>query len=82
MVEAAATEKPKKTPPTKAPPREWTPDLQVDYDRILSVGEECISAKELQGLITAKGRGSGNAGFNLYDGFEPRYVMQSRRGLR
>ena len=56
------------------PPREWTPEMQADYDRILSVGEECISATELRGLITAKGRGSdpnAAAGFNLYDGFEP-----------
>ena len=60
----------KKAPPP--PPREWTPEMQADYDRILSVGEECISATELRGLITAKGRGSDHAaGFNLYDGFEP-----------
>ena len=59
-----------KQPPQ--PPREWTPEMQADYDRILSVGEECISATELRGLITAKGRGSDHAaGFNLYDGFEP-----------
>ena len=59
-----------KQPPP--PPREWTPEMQADYDRILSVGEECISATELRGLITAKGRGSDHAaGFNLYDGFEP-----------
>ena len=59
-----------KQPPP--PPREWTPEMQSDYDRILSVGEECISPSELRGLITAKGRGSGHeAGFNLYDGFEP-----------
>ena len=62
----------KKPPPP--PPREWTPEMQTDFDRILSVGEECISATELRGLITAKGRGSdpnAAAGFNLYDGFEP-----------
>ena len=55
-----------------APPREWTAEMQADYERILSVGEECISASELKGLITAKGRGSDHElGFNLYDGFEP-----------
>ena len=60
----------KKQPP--APPREWTAEMQADYERILSVGEECISASELKGLITAKGRGSDHElGFNLYDGFEP-----------
>ena len=59
-----------KQPP--APPREWTAEMQADYERILSVGEECISASELKGLITAKGRGSDHEhGFNLYDGFEP-----------
>ena len=60
----------KQAPP--APPREWTAEMQADYERILSVGEECISASELKGLITAKGRGSDHEhGFNLYDGFEP-----------
>ena len=56
----------------KQPPREWTAEMQADLERILSVGEECISASELKGLITAKGRGSDHErGFNLYDGFEP-----------
>jgi len=59
-----------KQPP--APPRDWTAEMQADYDRILSVGEECISPAELKALITAKGRGSDHElGFNLYDGFEP-----------
>ena len=58
--------------PPAVPPREWTAEMQADYERILSVGEECISASELKGLITAKGRGSDHEhGFNLYDGFEP-----------
>lgn len=38
------------------PPREWTSSLEQDLQRILSVGEECISSKELKALITAKGR--------------------------
>ena len=40
------------------PPRPWTPDLESDLRRILTVGEECISEKELQSLILAKGRGT------------------------
>lgn len=64
----------------KAPPREWTPDLEADYQRILSVGEECISASELKGLITAKGRGT-ELGFNLYDGFEPSGRMHIAQGV-
>lgn len=44
--------------PAAAPPREWTPAMQSDLARILSVGEECISEKELRGLILAKGRGT------------------------
>ncbi|KAL3941430.1 MAG: hypothetical protein SGARI_000605 [Bacillariaceae sp.] len=64
----------------KAPPRDWTPDLEQDYQRILSVGEECISASELKGLITAKGRGT-ELGFNLYDGFEPSGRMHIAQGV-
>ena len=56
--------------------------MQADYDRILSVGEECISSAELKNLILAKGRGSGNAnGINLYDGFEPSGRMHIAQGV-
>ena len=65
----------------KEPPREWTDEMQADYERILSVGEECISAQELKGLITAKGRGSDHRGFNLYDGFEPSGRMHIAQGV-
>ncbi|KAL3942779.1 MAG: hypothetical protein SGBAC_003091 [Bacillariaceae sp.] len=68
-----------KEPPK--PPRDWTDELQSDYDRILTVGEECISASELKGLLTAKGRGSDQAGFNLYDGFEPSGRMHIAQGV-
>jgi tyrosyl-tRNA synthetase len=68
-----------KQPPQ--PPREWTPELQADYDRILTVGEECISASELKGLLTAKGRGSEQPKFNLYDGFEPSGRMHIAQGV-
>jgi len=62
--------------------REWTDGLQEDYDRILSVGEECISADELRRLLLAKGRGSGHPkGFVLYDGFEPSGRMHIAQGV-
>ena len=64
------------------PEREWTPEMQADYDRILSVGEECQNPSELRGLILAKGRGSGHpTGFNLYDGFEPSGRMHIAQGV-
>lgn len=62
--------------------REWTPELQADLDRILTVGEECISATELKGLLLAKGRGSDHpSGFVLYDGFEPSGRMHIAQGV-
>jgi tyrosyl-tRNA synthetase len=62
--------------------REWTDDLRADYDRILSVGEECVSPAELRALLVAKGRGSGHpAGFCLYDGFEPSGRMHIGQGV-
>lgn len=68
-------------PAEKKPERPWTDELQADYDRILSVGEECISAGELKSLLTAKGRGSETAQFNLYDGFEPSGRMHIAQGV-
>lgn len=61
--------------------REWTEDLQDDLDRILTVGEECISATELKSLLLVKGRGSEHAGLNLYDGFEPSGRMHIAQGV-
>lgn len=64
------------------PAREWTDEMQADYDRILSVGEECQNPNELRGLILAKGRGSEHpTGFNLYDGFEPSGRMHIAQGV-
>jgi tyrosyl-tRNA synthetase len=62
-------------------PREWTEELQEDYDRIFSVGEECISGPELKKTLLAKGRGSDGPGFNLYDGFEPSGRMHIAQGV-
>ena len=67
--------------PEPKPQREWTPELQVDYDRILTVGEECQTASELKALLTAIGRGSDQPGFNLYDGFEPSGRMHIAQGV-
>ncbi|KAL7559425.1 hypothetical protein ACA910_009985 [Epithemia clementina (nom. ined.)] len=61
--------------------RPWTEDLQADYDRILSIGEECISADELKTMLLIKGRGSDTPGFNLYDGFEPSGRMHIAQGV-
>lgn len=44
-------------PPPPPPPRPWTDEMEEDCKRILTVGEECISEKELRALILAKGRG-------------------------
>ena len=56
--------------------------MQADYDRILSVGEECQNPPELRSLILAKGRGSEHpTGFNLYDGFEPSGRMHIAQGV-
>ena len=81
-------------PKKEAPPsRPWTPELEADLQRILSVGEECISSKELQSLIIAKGRGSETYAedddtkqdltprIRLYDGFEPSGRMHIAQGL-
>lgn len=64
-----------------APKRPWTDELQADYDRIFSVGEECISGAELKELITMRGRGTDGPGFNLYDGFEPSGRMHIAQGV-
>lgn len=82
-----AKDSPKKTEPKqgKTPPkpeREWTNEMEADFQRILTVGEECISPDELKKLILAKGRGSEHAvGFNLYDGFEPSGRMHIAQGV-
>ena len=71
----------------KAPLRDWTDDLQVDYERLLSVGEECVTADELKLLIQRKGRGLppddpfASKGFRLYDGFEPSGRMHIAQGV-
>lgn len=62
--------------------REWSSELEEDLQRILTVGEECISSSELKALLLAKGRGSGNkGGINLYDGFEPSGRMHIAQGV-
>jgi tyrosyl-tRNA synthetase len=79
---AGSAKKGGKAPP--APPREWTAELEADYQRILRVGEECISDKELKALLIAKGRGiedPSNRHINLYDGFEPSGRMHIAQGV-
>lgn len=62
---------------TTEPEKPWTDALQQDLDRILSVGEECISEAELKSLLLAKR----DIGFNLYDGFEPSGRMHIAQGV-
>jgi hypothetical protein len=47
-----------------------SPDIQEKYDRVRSVGEECVSESELKALLVKKVGEMGST-FNLYDGFEP-----------
>ncbi|KAL7522295.1 hypothetical protein ACHAWX_006987 [Stephanocyclus meneghinianus] len=69
--------------PQPQAPRPWTPEMEDDLKRILSVGEECISEKELRALILAKGRGVDDDAprIRLYDGFEPSGRMHIAQGL-
>ena len=61
--------------------RVWDDELEIDYQRILSVGEECITPTELKALLLRKGRGTDpNIKFNLYDGFEPSGRMHIAQG--
>ncbi|CAB9507871.1 Tyrosine--tRNA ligase 1, cytoplasmic [Seminavis robusta] len=68
----------KKAPQPKRP---WNDDLQIDFDRIRSVGEECISEAELKELLISRGRGAEGPGFVLYDGFEPSGRMHIAQGV-
>lgn len=71
----------KKGKPEPKPQRPWTDELEADFQRILTVGEECISPEDLKKLLIAKGRGSENQKFNLYDGFEPSGRMHIAQGV-
>ena len=61
--------------------RDWNEDLQQDLERLVSVGEECISEDELKQLILARGRDIEGPGFRLYDGFEPSGRMHIAQGV-
>ena len=54
----------------KKDPLEMTPEIQLKYDTVRSVGEECVSENELKALLIKK-VGEQQSTFNLYDGFEP-----------
>eukprot|EP00977_Amphora_coffeiformis_P015519 scaffold4535_cov179-Amphora_coffeaeformis.AAC.4 len=59
--------------------------MQADYERLLTVGEECVTEAELKLLIQRKGRPDqadpNTGGFNLYDGFEPSGRMHIAQGV-
>ena len=79
---AAASSNNKGKGTTTTPLRPWTDDLQGDYERLLTVGEECVTADELRLLIQRKGRGmAADGGFRLYDGFEPSGRMHIAQGV-
>lgn len=77
----SSSSKPGKVTAESEPQQQWTEDLEQDYQRILSVGEECISPGELKALLLRKGRGTDpTQKFILYDGFEPSGRMHIAQG--
>jgi hypothetical protein len=56
---------------------EWNDDLQVKFDLLRSVGEECQTDAELKTLLST----STEKGFRLYDGFEPSGRMHIAQGV-
>ena len=66
-------------PKEKVPEAEWTSHLQTDLERLLTVGEECISEAELKSLLLYCS--SAEKRFNLYDGFEPSGRMHIAQGV-
>lgn len=69
----------------------WTDELERDFQRLASVGEECITPSELKALLLSKGRhkkadddsagAASGVGFRLYDGFEPSGRMHIAQGV-
>jgi tyrosyl-tRNA synthetase len=69
--------------PKQAPTMEWTDALQKDYDRILSVGEECVTIAEWKDLLLKKAYSTSpeDDPIILYDGFEPSGRMHIAQGI-
>eukprot|EP00741_Cyanophora_paradoxa_P008711 tig00001371_g8433.t1 len=63
------------TPGPSAPPPEWNPDYEERFQRIVSVGEECIQEDELRRLLVRKAQPI------AYDGFEPSGRMHIAQGV-
>jgi len=60
------------------PPPEWNDDLQKDFERLLSVGEECVTEAGLKKLLLQQ---QGTQEVRLYDGFEPSGRMHIAQGV-
>jgi len=58
---------------------EWTSELDSNYERLLSIGEECVTCEELKKLV--KLSAERNSNFILYDGFEPSGRMHIAQGI-
>ena len=59
--------------PQEVPPVD--PEVEAKYQLIRSVGEECVTEKELRNLVEKK------PNFRLYDGFEPSGRMHIAQGV-
>ena len=60
------------------PPPEWNENLQKDFERLLSVGEECVTEADLKSLLLQQ---QGTQEIRLYDGFEPSGRMHIAQGV-
>ena len=76
------------TPPQTTERDEWKDALQADYERLLSVGEECVTESELHALLLRHVRPNTDAttkqpsrSIILYDGFEPSGRMHIAQGV-
>ena len=61
------------------PLAEWNDGLQKDYDRLRSVGEECVTEAELRLLLQQQP--ADDREIRLYDGFEPSGRMHIAQGV-
>lgn len=59
-------------------PLEWNDELQKDFERLLSVGEECQTEADLKNLLLQR---QGTDEIRLYDGFEPSGRMHIAQGV-
>lgn len=71
-------------PAPPLPDDNWTEELQADLDRLVRVGEECISEAEVRALLLRKRKAATEGTITpiiLYDGFEPSGRMHIAQGV-